>query len=339
MKSPASLLASTLTIFVVCSLSPLPAVAAGFRDLPGSDELSQAALDLRDRQILNGFPDGSFRSEQKVTRAEAVKMIVLSLGMAEAELAKPPADGFDDVPLDAWFAPYVTTAASDLHIVDGPGKAQHFRPGNAVTKVEFLKMMFLAHGFDLGMYGEIKLPLSSDVTDPAAWFYPFIRLAFATSATSIPKSGLIRPDRDLTRGDTALLLDRFLLYKDGKRVQTLLSFTEEDILRLTQALNAKQLKDAEYASARALLAARGAHDAAPEESLVSGVVKIAEAYRALVRAYRAMLELRYGDAEKLCKDAWGIASKATGLSPSLQALAREVQDSAQKLAADARSRE
>jgi hypothetical protein len=329
---------ASLSFLTALSFLLHPVVASAFSDLSGSDELTQAALDLQERAILSGFPDGSFRPNQKVTRAEAVKMIVLSIGLTETDLAKPPADGFDDVSADAWFAPYVTTAASVLHIVDGPGKAQYFRPGKAVSKAEFLKMMFLAHGYDLSMYGEIKLPLSSDVTNPDVWFFPFIRLAFATSATSIPKSGLISPGRDLTRGDTALLLDRFLQYKDGKRVQALLSFTEEDILRLTKALNANQLKEAEYASARSLLTARGAHDAAPKEPLVSGVVKIAEAYRALVRAYRAMLELRYSDAEKLSKDAWGIASTATGLSSSLQTLSKEVQENAQKLAADARSR-
>lgn len=331
--------AIALTSFLSLNVLQMQTVRAeGFRDLKASDELSKAALDLLDRQVLTGFPDGSFRADQKVTRAEAVKMIVLSMGMTEKELATPPKNGFVDVPADAWFAPYVTTASSDLHIVNGTSISKSFRPLSAVTKAEFLKMMFLAHGFDPGMYGEIKLPLSSDVTNTSVWYYPFIRLAFVTSATSVPKSGLIRPERDLTRGDTALLLDRFLLYKDGRRVQALLSLAEEDILRLTQALNAKQLKDAEFASARVLLAARGAHDAAPNEPLVSGVVKIAEAYRALVRAYRALLESRSSEAEKLCKDAWGIASTATGLSPSLQTLTQELQDSAQKLAAEARSR-
>ena len=79
---------------------------------------------------------------------------------------------------------------------------------------------------------------------------------------------------------------------------------DDEILIVTDAINAKDITTAEYASARALIAARGALTSTPKSDIVKGAVKIAEAYRALVRSFRSLLDKRYSDSIKLSKDAW-----------------------------------
>ena len=46
-----------------------------------------------------------------------------------------------------------------------------------IQKAEFLKMMLLANKAEVGSFGEITLPLSSDVSNPEEWFYPYMRYA------------------------------------------------------------------------------------------------------------------------------------------------------------------
>lgn len=60
-----------------------------------------------DLGIIEGYPDGFFRPEQTVNRAEALKMALEVLGM---ELEFPSEEPFSDVPEDTWFAPYADYA-------------------------------------------------------------------------------------------------------------------------------------------------------------------------------------------------------------------------------------
>ncbi|MDD5054640.1 MAG: S-layer homology domain-containing protein [Candidatus Peribacteraceae bacterium] len=86
------------------------------------------------RKIVEGYADGTFRPDDPVNRAEAVKMLALA-----AHLTEEPADPestlpFTDIPEDAWFTPLVRLAA-DLGIVRGYGDGT-FRPANHITRAE-----------------------------------------------------------------------------------------------------------------------------------------------------------------------------------------------------------
>ncbi|MDD4318975.1 MAG: S-layer homology domain-containing protein [Candidatus Peribacteraceae bacterium] len=314
------------------------AFAASFTDVPPSDQIYSAVEYLKGRGMISGYADGTYRADNKLNRVEALAFIAGSKLLGKADLPRDSGAGFSDVSAQTWFAPYVAWAAVEARIIDDASETQQFHPGRIVKKAEFLKMLLLAHGMDKDAYGEIRLPLAPDESDVSAWHYPFCRLAIAMSVTQVGKTGYLGPERDLTRGDVALFLYRLLQYKDGERVQALLESVEEDALATVRALNAKDVRTAEYASARALLAARGALTSMPDESLVKGALKLTEAYRALVRGYRALTEKRYEEAIGLSKDSWFIADKATELSPSVASLAVSVKTNAELLAADARAK-
>lgn len=97
--------------------------------------------------IITGYDDGTFRPDQKVNRAEALKMLLTTARMdfdidssidilAQFGLAENP---FSDVSLSAWYAPYVLYAYSK-GIVHGYGDGT-FRPENTVIRAEFAKMI------------------------------------------------------------------------------------------------------------------------------------------------------------------------------------------------------
>lgn len=324
-----------LPVACALSLAPITACAQSFTDVPRGDAIFHAVEELKSRNILSGFADGTFRPDLPVQRAEAMKILVTAKGVAEA-LRNMTLSAYDDVARGSWYLPYVEYARQELKIIDGPPKTTHFYPGRTVTKAEFLKMLMLSQGMDPSAYGEIRLPLASDVVDANAWYYPYVRLAFATSATVIAKSGRVSPDRALTRGDVALLLYRLLLYKEGRRTQDLLTEIEGEVKRVVDALNAKDARTAEEASARALLAARGAKTITPDEPLVNAAVKVAEAYRAIARGYTARTRKLFDDAIKLYKDAWFIAQKAQEQSTAVRTIAAAIQKSASQLAEEAR---
>jgi hypothetical protein len=207
-----------------------------------------------------------------------------------------------------------------------------------VQKAEFLKMLLLAHKMDPSIYDDIKLPLAPDVQSVTTWYYPYLRLAYASSIATVGKSGQLFPGKQLTRADVALFIDRLLLYKQGKREQELLTLAETDLLTTINSINSKDMTSAEYGSARALLAARGAAVSLPNEPIVKAALKIAQSYRSLVRGYRALLNGQFSDAIRLSKDSWSIAKDAADLNASVRNMTAEIQKSAGALAANARAR-
>lgn len=315
---------------------PSSAAAQSFRDVPEGHPVYEAAEYLKGQGIISGYADGSFKPDKGVNRAEAIKIIVAPLVDA-ATLAQITASPFSDVKAGDWFLGYVE-AARQNGIVDGPPKKTAFNGGSAVLKAEFIKMLQLAHGANpVETLSEIRLPLSSDVTNPDEWFYPYMRYAIASSMTMIGADGMLHPARPLTRGDCALILHRYLMYKEGRRTQALLSEAENEIIIILGALEGNDIVNAEYASARGLLAARGAHLSKPDEPIVQGALKISESFRALVRAYRSGLSQDYAQVTKLAGDAWNLAARAKELAPNLAGIADQVQKIAKGMADSARA--
>lgn len=85
--------------------------------------------------ILDGYPDGTFKPDQAVSRVEALKIL---LEASKKTLVADPTS-FSDTDATAWYAIYVNYAkASGLVVGYGNGK---FGPANVVTRAEFAKMV------------------------------------------------------------------------------------------------------------------------------------------------------------------------------------------------------
>ncbi len=285
--------------------------------------------------MISGYADGSFQPDRKVNRAEALKIIIAPIVDAET-LSNYTTSPFGDVTADAWFLPY-TEAARARGVIDGPPSKPNFLGGNTVIRAEFLKMLELANEVaPTTTLSELSLPLSSDVANVNEWFYPYMRYAVASSMIMVGQDGLLYPAQELTRGETALLLYRFIMYREGRRTQALLSEAENEILILLNLLEQNALDQANFASARGLIAARGAHLQRPDESIVRGAVKVSEAFRKLVLAYEAGANQQYEQVVTLAKEAWDLGASAKEIAPELASIAEQVQTIAGNMASSAR---
>ena len=325
------------SVALIRILTPLPAFAQSFKDVPADHDAYEAVEFLKTANVISGYEDGTFRPNQKVNRAESLKLIIAPLLKPEQlETAKQAVSVYTDVPNDAWFKPYLEFARA-TGIVDGPPAKTVFNGANPVIKVEFMKMVEQAFGADAKTsFSEIRLPLSKDVTNPDEWYYPYLRYGITSSMTMISGEGTLNPARELTRAETAILLHRYIMYGQGRRTQALLSEAENEILIILDLLEKQDVTEAEYASARALLAARGAHASKPDDPIVQGAVKTTEAFRALVRGYRAGLDKNFDETIRLAGDAWNLGARAKELAPDLAQIADQVQQIAKSMADSAR---
>lgn len=95
--------------------------------------------------VIEGYGvDGLFRPDKKVSRAELVKILLLATGY---ELPEKVSYSFGDVPVYAWYYPYVSYAFS-LSIVEGYTDGL-FRPDQEVTRAEAAKIVFFMMQMDV----------------------------------------------------------------------------------------------------------------------------------------------------------------------------------------------
>lgn len=313
---------------------------AEFSDLPSDHYAYEAVQFLKAEGIISGYDDGTFRPNNPVNRAEALKIIVAPLiNDDQLAQAKDANTVYADIDNDAWFKPYVELARI-AGIIDGPPEKENFNGGNPVIKVEFMKMVQEAFGAKPAQsFSEINLPLAQDVTNPEEWFYPYMRYGITSSMTMISNDGTLTPGKQLSRAETAVLLYRYIMYEQKRRTQALLSEAENEILVVLSFLEQNNLEEAEYASARALLAARGAHAARPDESVVQGAVKITEAFRALVRGYKAGIDNNLDETIRLAGEAWNLADRGKEKDASLASVADQIQNIAKGMADSARAKQ
>ena len=98
--------------------------------------------------IIGGYPDGSFKPEGNITRAEVTKMICVALnGGKEPNLATNATPTFSDVrgTTAAWAEKYIESCASQ-GIVSGVGGGK-FAPAGNVTATQLAKMLLVSLGY------------------------------------------------------------------------------------------------------------------------------------------------------------------------------------------------
>lgn len=143
---------------------------------------------------INGYPDNTVRPEGKITRAEAVTMVVRLK-------AYPMIEGagiYKDVAKDAWYAPYVEAAYRQGILEEKAGEA--FRPDENITRGELAQL--ISH---IDKKNDAKAPF----TDVEGYKYKAaIDQSYGNERILGYPDNTFRPDAEITRAETAAMLNR-----------------------------------------------------------------------------------------------------------------------------------
>ena len=139
-------LSLVLALVMTMSLVTVSAGAADFKDSK-SIEYVEAVEVLDLIGVLEGYPDGSFQPKTVLTRAQAATIIAkLILTPELATELSVEAAPFADVPATHWAAAYIAEGV-EQGILAGMGDGT-FAPDAQLTGFQFLKMLFVALGYD-----------------------------------------------------------------------------------------------------------------------------------------------------------------------------------------------
>lgn len=169
-----------------------------YTDAPFTPAESAGISVLTSLKAINGYPDGTFRPNRTVNRAEFLKIVLASY----AKVRVSPSDAqscFPDVHQEDWFSQYVCLAKKRGMIAGYPDGT--FKPDRPVNYAEALKI--LSELYHLVAYS----------ADDEEWYAGYVRAAQITK-TALPSS--IKYDRSLTRGQMARLAAAFRAYDEGE---------------------------------------------------------------------------------------------------------------------------
>jgi hypothetical protein len=111
--------AELLTMIVKCKVGALEAPAtAPFSDVPANHWSAPYIAKGLELGIIKGYEDGSFRPNQTVSKAEALKAVLLSWNALKDIEASSTENSCKDVQPTAWYAKYFTFALKNDLLAD-----------------------------------------------------------------------------------------------------------------------------------------------------------------------------------------------------------------------------
>jgi uncharacterized lipoprotein YddW (UPF0748 family) len=165
---------------------------------------------LAQRNIVSGFPNGTFRPNNSMTRAEFAAII----GKAFSRPTKRQYPGFVDVPTTHWAATFIQKAYETGFISGFPDN--RFRPNDRVTRAQVL--LSLVNGLEIG--SKVKPDLIAalpQLYQDAAEIPSYARevAAIATRAglvANYPNVKILSPNLAATRADVVVSIYQALVY-------------------------------------------------------------------------------------------------------------------------------
>ena len=296
------------------------ASAATFSDVPESHQYYTAIEWAAQSGIVNGFEDGTFQPEQPLTKAQALKVILISSNIAEVTEGEI---NFPDVPGDSWFYPYVKTAFTK-QIVNGEGDGT-FSGDKQLIRAAFLKMALLARNIDVRAH--IGKDHAADVL-ASDWFAPYMGYARKVNLITPDLDNNLLPGKITTRGEAVDILLKLARLEKSGDVQKYLSIAESSLLSTIVYIGNNETQAALDAANEAVEYTELAKGIDSEATIVLAAGEIAKGFKEIALAYEAG---ENGDVESLLQHtlrAREYATSAYNFDNSTQPLGKKIKESA-----------
>lgn len=168
-----------------------------FKDVSKTHWAYDAIHEMRDQGIIYGYPDGTFRPSENITRKHVAALLDRALPLEPVRKAKE----FKDVPKSH---PYhdVIQKVQMAGIIDGDEKG-NFNPEAPLTRVQMAKILDLAFGL------EVKAEYDFPDVPETHWGNKHVRALYSNGIT-MGDGGYYKPNDPVTRAHYAAFLQRLM---------------------------------------------------------------------------------------------------------------------------------
>ena len=181
-------------------------VGSMYTDIPDGFWANPEINKLTNENVAFGYPNGTFRPNAAVSRAEFASLIVRGMNM-EDSIGNSKKYTFKDVPTSHWAYNIINAARANNLMAGYPDDT--FRPDNAVTKIEAMTM--LAKKIDGNMTNEHANEILSKYTDgkrvPEWAKKDVAKVLEANALSNMPNPEKIYVGTNASRAEVASMLD------------------------------------------------------------------------------------------------------------------------------------
>ncbi|BAY85125.1 hypothetical protein NIES267_46240 [Calothrix parasitica NIES-267] len=190
--------------FVAASVNPPPGGATAFVDVAPNYWAKNYIEALASKGVIAGFPDGTFKPNEPVTRAQFAAII----NKAFAPQAQKQATNFRDVSTNFWAYNAIQTASRSPFLAGYPNNT--FRPQLEIPRVQVL--VSLANGLGLTTNNPGILSVYSDAAQIPNWAQNSVAAATAKQlVVNYPTASQLNPSRQATRAEVAAFVYQALV--------------------------------------------------------------------------------------------------------------------------------
>ena len=184
----------------VQSMSTVPV----FSDVPTSYWAYDAINSLSVKDIVSGYPDGTFKPDASITRAEFATMLVKALGLNTAGSTGQ----FTDVTTGDWCYGSVNTAVY-ASLTSGIGD-HLFSPNDPITREQMAVMVAKALGTNAPAVDRTELNAFSDRSAVSSWAVTGMEDVVKAGILSGMHDGTLAPKAEATRAQAAAMIYKLL---------------------------------------------------------------------------------------------------------------------------------
>jgi|GEM_PF-1811261 len=195
-----------------------PAATTKFKDVAISDSNALYIVYVSQRGFISGFPDGSFRPAEGLTRAQAATVMVKAAGLKTGDAASK----YKDVGAAHWAAAYIGAASKAGYLSGFPDGT--FHPDEKLTRAQAMSILMRLCTSE----GQEALPQLEDMK-ASHWAANAMANALAAGMTGLSADGKkAYPDAEISRAGLARAL-AILMTKDPGLYKAPLYGTVSDI--------------------------------------------------------------------------------------------------------------
>ena len=182
--------------FVAAAVNPLPGGATAFKDVAPNYWAKSYIEALASKGVIAGFPDGTFKPNEPVTRAQFAAIINKAFSPQATRQAKT----FSDIRSNFWAYSAIQTATRGGFLAGYPNNT--FKPQQQIPKVQVI--VSLANGLGLTTNNQNVLSVYSDASQIPNWAEASVAAATAKQlVVNYPTATQLSPNRQATRAEVA----------------------------------------------------------------------------------------------------------------------------------------
>lgn len=186
-----------------------------FSDVDSSYWAFNYIMEMCDRNVLSGYPNGKFYPNNNISRAEFSKIITIASGLS---IHESNAKIYEDVEITDWSAPYIEASHLYLSGYQINGK-YYYKPNDVALREDIAVALVKLKGYSTTGYDESMVKtMFTDSYSISKNAIPYVATAVEEGLISGYDDDTFRGQQGITRAEAAALLWRAYQYGNNNKI-------------------------------------------------------------------------------------------------------------------------